>query len=450
MSAARPTPPAPALALSPSRRGYRGLVVALAAFLLAITLLRQPFRGYLAEVRITGHAGEEVDLASARAWLAAAADGMSVQLVRSPLYPGDCELQVQRLARRLPDANTELNNLARRFLENYLPQQLADYRQARLSRLQSELAAARDAEDTQRIRVEELRSKQLARVAERRSGESAAEEDSLPTARTFGVAASSGPSSELRKRLALLRAELARLLSTCTEEHPQVITIRSQISRLEAELAAPAGELRLDPAASARPLPAEMRLVSTASLVPVGPTTDLAAELETATAELAAASRNRQWAERQLQTAIDRAAAREALPTWSATPARVVARVGGTPTIFTLLVAGLMSAVAGGAMFRLATRVFARPLIDSAEQLATLLPVPLVGQTPAGRCSLNQRLVRIGPAMVRGGTRAAELLIIIFAGVCLVSVLADQTLAAQFVADPFGALSEVVGRIGGG
>jgi hypothetical protein len=53
------------------RRAYSGLVVGLAVFLLTLVVLREPFHGYLAEVRIDGPASGGLDLEAARAWLKA-------------------------------------------------------------------------------------------------------------------------------------------------------------------------------------------------------------------------------------------------------------------------------------------------------------------------------------------------------------------------------------------
>src|SRR6476620_11521322 len=51
------------------RRVYQALVVALAVFLLTLVILHEPFRGYLAEVQITGPATEGLYLDHAVAWL---------------------------------------------------------------------------------------------------------------------------------------------------------------------------------------------------------------------------------------------------------------------------------------------------------------------------------------------------------------------------------------------
>jgi hypothetical protein len=451
MSTPRPNttaqlPPRPA-----SRRGYRALVVALAAFLAVLTLLREPFRGYLAEVTIAGHAGDEIDLAAARRWLAASSGSMNVQLVTSPIYPGDCEIRLARLGPQSAAAKSELDAVARRFLEHYLPEQQAIRRQATINRLQIEFQAARDAEDALRIRSEELRSRQISELAQARTepGPRAPQTpsiDDLPDPRQ----------QELRRRLAELRLELSRLLAGFTDEHPQVISLRAQISHLENELGS-ASRLDAGPelGPSARFLPGRDRasttqLVSTSSLVPLGPQIDLAAELEQVAAELAAATRTRQWAERQLQQAALRNQSRDVLLTWSAAPARVVGRSGGTPKLLTLAAACLVALLGGGLMFHTAGRVLSQPLIDSAEQLAAIVPLPVVGQTPlAARPSTAHLARKFAPYAVRSTTLAAEMLIVGLAVACLVAILADPSLATQVGADPFGTLSEIVGRMVG-
>src|SRR5262245_57862487 len=54
------------------RRVYTALVVGLALFILMLVLLREPFRGYLAEIHISGPAAAGLDLDDATRWLKAA------------------------------------------------------------------------------------------------------------------------------------------------------------------------------------------------------------------------------------------------------------------------------------------------------------------------------------------------------------------------------------------
>src|SRR5262245_42873394 len=56
-------------ALPVVRRSYQSAVAGLAVFILALVLWREPFRGYLAEVHLTGPQVEGIDLAAAVVWI---------------------------------------------------------------------------------------------------------------------------------------------------------------------------------------------------------------------------------------------------------------------------------------------------------------------------------------------------------------------------------------------
>lgn len=444
MSLPRPSPDRPLPARPVSRRLYRALVVALAAFLAVQTVLREPFQGYQGEVAISGHASDDIDLPAVRRWLLASANGLAVQVVTSPIYPGDCELRLAKLGPQAAATRVELDEVARRFLEHYLPQQQAVRRQAHVQRIQLELQTARDREDALRSRVEELRGKQLTQWTRQR--------EASPSESTRPI---DSEQAALREQLAAKRRELTTLLASYTDEHPQVIAIRSLISRLEAQLAEAPAEQGPDLLPSARVIPREnqgaaTRLVSTSSLLPFGPETDLAAELDQTVGDLAAATRERQWLDQELQTAFERHAARDVLLTWSAAPARIVGRMGGTPTPLSLLAAGMVAVLLSGLMFHAAGRWQAHSRIESAEQLASLLPVPLVGQAQlARRMNLLHLWRSLSRWSIPAGTLLAELLLFSLAIVGVLSVLGDPSLVPQLGVDPLGAWSEMVGRIVG-
>src|SRR4051812_49724960 len=56
-------------ALPVVRRSYQSVVAGLAVFILALVLWREPFRGYLAEVHLSGPQVEGIDFAAAVGWI---------------------------------------------------------------------------------------------------------------------------------------------------------------------------------------------------------------------------------------------------------------------------------------------------------------------------------------------------------------------------------------------
>ena len=70
MSAPRPPIDAAHFCASPLvRRAYMATVCGLAVFIVTLVVLREPFRGYLAEVHLNGPAIEGLDLKAAARWL---------------------------------------------------------------------------------------------------------------------------------------------------------------------------------------------------------------------------------------------------------------------------------------------------------------------------------------------------------------------------------------------
>ncbi|MEX2172908.1 MAG: hypothetical protein WD872_01015, partial [Pirellulaceae bacterium] len=171
--------------------------------------------------------------------------------------------------------------------------------------------------------------------------------------------------------------------------------------------------------------------------------------LQRAAADLLAATRTRQWAERQLQTSVESLAGTISIP-WSVEPARVVVRVGGTPRALTLVGGGLIALLAGGLMFACSVALVPRLRIQNTDELTAALPLPLVAHTPieSGRRAAR-RTWRISPWAVKGMLKLAELTLAAFMLALVFSMLADRAVAAQVLADPFGVQSEVVGRLFG-
>jgi hypothetical protein len=300
-------------------------------------------------------------------------------------------------------------------------------------------------EDAHRLRVEQLRQQQLAEASRQPEPQSIYSDPPAEIAAT-APAAPSESRNRLVEQLDSLRNELLRLLATKTEEHPEVITLRSQIARLESELAPAAAETTLPGLEKQATSPAIQDVTHQVATHAAG---DFDTQLDTAAADLLAATRARQWAERQWQAEVESLASIARIP-WSVESAQIVARVGGTPRLLTLLGAGLITLVAGLAMYR-GSRVLVPPVaIRSVEELTALLDLPLAGQmlVPTNRRTLRPTQ-RIAPIAVRIGLHAAELFLVVMVAALLFTMLSDRSLAPQVLVDPFGVLSEVAGRIMG-
>jgi hypothetical protein len=429
-------------------RGYATLVVALATFLAAMVVLRVPFRGYLIEGRLSGRLAEGQSASEVEAWLQTAAPGVHARV--SEGASGGCDIVLQELTLRATDAQRAMNRVARQFAEQYVAERQQAARQRALARLQAELAAARDAEDLLRGKVDGLRREaELAALSAPPAPEAAPppEVALAPAIPALNPPAAGEAASErltpLRERLENLRAELAKLLGTFTEQHPQVLTLRAQIAGLEHELFGSA-EAAQPVANFVQGAQAQSGTYGYASGPPYS-------EFDAAQADLAAATRARQWAERQLQSEVERLSSSVGLP-WSIEPAQIVTRVGGTPRALTLIGAGLIALVAGGFMFALSQTLMPRLVIESVDELAAVLALPLIGQAAITTPHQKSRYWRTitaasGPWTARLVVRGAE---IVLAGMMLAlvfTVISDRWLASQVLVDPFGVLSEVAGRL---
>ena len=418
-----------------SIRGYATLVVALAAFLASMVALRVPFRGYLVEARLAGRLGDGLDRPTIEKWLKSAARGVSVRVEADA--GGRCDVVLQQIAPRAGDAQLAMDRVTRQFAEQFVVQRREASRQIKLARLQAELQTARDTEDSLRNRLEEIRNRQEPQTASLPSGPELAS----PTARaiTPTPAATServANAARLRERLEALQVELAGLLGNFTEAHPKVITLRSQIAGLESEL------LDKNPAARNEAPSAEavIRRSSHGTSIPAESTSQ-----QTAEANLAAATRARQWAERQLQTEVETLASTPGFP-WAVESARVLARVGGTPRALTLIAAGIITLIAAGLMLWASAALVPRLLIHTADELTALLDLPLAGRAPA----LGQRRKRgprIAPATIQAALHGAEVVLGAMFLALAFTMVSDRWLAGQVLVDPFGVLSEVAGRL---
>jgi hypothetical protein len=431
------------------RRAYSGLVVALAVFLLTLVVLREPFHGYLAEVRIAGPAASRLDLDAARTWLKAADPHVVVVAVPAAGSRTHSEVRMTWLGPVAAEATNRLDELAGRLLYQYLPDQLQAHRRSVLRQARQAVAAAREREDTARLKVERLRQEQLADLLERRPSHPGATGPSRSLASSADQIEDAN--SPLRKQLDALRADLARLLASFTEAHPEVIRLRSQINGLEEQLFRARSQQEADAAAERRASPVRTQYVaavatSAGEAQPVDQR-DYLVEIEAALRALAVASRERQAAEHQSSDMLQELSARPTAADWSAQPAYVVTRIGGTPRRATLALAWLLATIAGAVIFRTAAAI-ASPKMETTRDLAAALEIPVIGNaaSPPGTV---QSLFRLWtPSRVTAVVRTAEAVLVVAALSCLAAIAVEPALTSQVFADPFGALSEVVGRFG--
>lgn len=457
------------------RRMYKTLVTALAVFIATLAIVRVPFRGYLTEVQLAGPRLAGFDLEQATRWVKQVDSHVAV--VANP--PGELAPRSQirmTFVGPLPaPATSHLNDLAARLLCQYLPDQLSAYRRAALNELRSASLGSREAEDAARARLDELRQQQLAKMlrmaAEPLSAAAEVQRSRDAEVHSPAPAQVSQGETSIRKQLNALRLELSRLLASFTDEHPQVITIRSQIAKLEEQLATTPGADGEDAgpelshaagvAGAGRSGNSSdkfggrnyvaMETGATLSLNGATETktadeSDALQELNAAQAELSRASRKRQEAEQYLSERMQEISSGATASDWTAARARVVMRLGGTPRSATLGLATLLATICGVVMFRASAESLEKKIYSTSE-LATTLEIPVIGNIAKRRRDVMDPWQRWKPAGVRSVTHFAEGAICIAVVACLVSVSVEPSLGQQVLADPFGALSEVVGRL---
>jgi hypothetical protein len=165
--------------------------------------------------------------------------------------------------------------------------------------------------------------------------------------------------------------------------------------------------------------------------------------------ELSQASRQRQVAEQRQTDRMQELSNEPTAADWSAQPAQIVTRLGGTPRCVTLILGGLLAGVAAIVMFQASAAAVLPPKIESARELAAALEIPVIGNASRLRTAAARIRRLFKPEYVRLAVHLAEAVIGLAAAACIVSILVEPTLAAQVLADPFGTLSEVLGRLVG-
>jgi hypothetical protein len=484
------------------RRAYQAVAVGVAVFIVTLVLLREPFRGYLAEVSISGPPTEGLDLDHAVSWLKQTDRNVAVVASRGGANSAKAQIRATFVADRPTPAMSHLDELAERWLYQYLPDRMLAYRHAALAELRTASHAAREKEDAARTQLEAARQKQLAHVLQKgmelqgspaqatqpeitsswpaqQNPPSANEPKSDKTSATSPAnqqadksrSAGQEVATKASEKLEELRLELSQLLANFTEEHPQVITIRKQISALEAQMGILQGETlppplngptlgpqpTTDVQASNRETnqrfsPAH-RFVSTTSMASASraiepPVEDNgSAEVSAAFEWLTKASRQRQLSEQRLSDRMQELSNRTGALSWTAGRAVIITRLGGTPRSSTLALASLLAGVMGVVVFRSASGEPCTPKIGSTGELASALELPVIGnllKLRAAAGKLRRRLLT--PERVRLASHVAEAIVALAVVACLASITMEPTLARQVLADPFGTLSEVLGR----
>jgi hypothetical protein len=428
-------------------RAYQAAVVGIAVFFAAMILLREPFRGYQAEVRLQGRAAAAFDADALRAWLRGV-DAKAAVAVSGGNADRPLEIRIGRVAPRLPEARSTLDRLGRRVLVEYLPQVHSDHRRGTIEQLQQDLNAASAAEESLIARSRALTQQQ----EEQRRAEIAPAPADLAAAPAAAPAAdSSTEKNPLQELLAKLRLDLAGLLANFTDEHPQVMALRRQIENVELQLQTPepASAFGVQAAAGASAPTYTSFPISREAGSAAADASLLDAELERIVGEIKLATEARQAAERKLQATLASFSVESSATAWTLEPSRLVARLGGTPRMLPLLVASIVSTLCALVVFRLATLAAGSRMLETEADLCRALPIPLVGLAPAGSKAIAPRRGWLTSSRIHALVRAAELWLIAVALGCTLAICLDSSLAAQLPADPLGVFSEIVGRIAG-
>ncbi len=456
------------------RRLHQSLAVGLAVFMLTLVILREPFRGYLAEVHISGPATAGLDLDDATQWLKRVEPHLATVATPAGEISAKAEIRATYVGPHPRPALLHLDDLADRWLYQYLPDRLQAYRHGALNTLRAAVADARQREDDAHARLEELRQQQLAALAGDTQSGGVRQAVELNSRSSVSVKGPSEPTvaiadsnSKLRERLETLKVQLSHLTGSHTEEHPEIVTLKSQIAAIERELATaavpngsssgqPAGERHTTISGGQAVRQTSGEAAGNQVVLPAAAMeAALAANIASAMNDLAQASRERQAAEQHLTERMQELTSGPTAAQWSAAPAHVVTRLGGTPRPLTLALAGVLACIGSIAMFRVTAIELVKPRIESADELVKAIALPVIGDLHGNgssgvgtRSMAGHRWKWITPRRLQIATSVAECFVAVAAGACLISVAIDPSLAREVLADPFGTLSEVMGRFG--
>jgi hypothetical protein len=425
------------------RRLYTTLVVALAVFLVTLVAFKQPFRGYLAEVRLAGPVAEGLDLEEAAVWVKKIDAKVAAVSNRPSATPGKAQLRITYIAMQPQSAAARVEELAERWLYQYLPDRLQTYRQSALAELRAAASAARQREDQARQQLEVLRQTQLAQF------HSKSEPEPVNSARAVQPRPSTEESANrntLIQKLADLRRDIAGLSSQRTEEHPRVRTLALEAATLEQQLGLLTGQSLPPLARLAAPQFVSHTMHRTSES---RPTAEIAAKINMALAELTEAASDRQTAEFCLSERMQDLTTSATSVHWSKAAAVSINRLGGTPRCSTLTFAGFLAIVAGIITFRAGRFDAASCGLQSTTELASSLELPILADLAYLRGHKNLTGGRLfTPQRIQLIVRLGEIAVAIAVGACLLAIAFEPSLARQVLADPFGALSEVLGRYG--
>src|SRR5437868_10779525 len=118
--------------LPPVRRLHQALAVGLAVFMLTLVVLREPCHGYLAEVHISGPSTVGLDLDDAVNWLKKAEPHLAAVATPAGEISAKCEIRATYVAPHPRPAVLHLDELADRWLYQYLPDRLQASRRSAL------------------------------------------------------------------------------------------------------------------------------------------------------------------------------------------------------------------------------------------------------------------------------------------------------------------------------
>jgi hypothetical protein len=426
-----------------ARRLYKTVVVGLAVFLVTLIAFKQDFRGYLAEARLSGPVLEGLDLNAATEWIKNHDSNVAAVANRPAANPGKAQLRITYIAMQPQVASARVEELAERWLYQYLPDRLQAYRQEALAEHRKIANAARQREDEARHQLDVLRQTQLTQLQGKDNSDPA-------TPAILQQPPQTGSEIESRnaviQKLADLRLAMGALSGERTDEHPRVQKLKLEAAALEQQLGLLPGQplQRLS-----APAPPQYVSHSIADLNPSQRVAEIAALISAALAELSAAASDRQAADFCLSERMQDLAQQNTSVNWSKSAAVSIARLGGTPRCSTLTLAGLLACAAGIMVFRAGRFEIASCSLQSTTQLASSLEIPVLGDLASLRGFVTAKAARLlSPRRTTMIVRVAEGVVAIATFACLVAIAFEPSLARQVLADPFGALSEVLGRFG--
>jgi hypothetical protein len=176
---------------------------------------------------------------------------------------------------------------------------------------------------------------------------------------------------------------------------------------------------------------------------------DLATKINNSLAELSQASCDRQTAEFSLSQRMQELATQSTSVYWSKAAAVTITRLGGTPRCSTLTLAACLSIVSAVATFRAGRFDLAACSLRSTSELASSLELPILADLAYLRGHKTASPWKfLSPRRLQTLMRLSEATIAIAASACVLAIAFEPSLANQVLADPFGALSEVLGRFG--